>query len=70
MNQCFVYLIIDANRLVILSSRYDSPNYKLLMDNNGGDYISLYNLCKMFCIGYILGTEVGYRPENDIQEFK
>ncbi len=70
MNQCFVYLILDLNRLIILTSRFDNPNYKLLMDNNGGPYNTLYDLCKVFCIGYILGTENGKRPTNDIQDFQ
>jgi hypothetical protein len=70
MNQCFVYYIKSQNRLIILKDRINNSDYYLLMDNNGGSESELYNLCKTFCIGYILGSQNGLAPINNVIEFQ
>ena len=70
MYQFFVYLIKSENRLVILRERVNDPDYYHLLDNNGGNEVMLHNLCKVFCLGYIIGAEYGKKPANSLYEFQ
>jgi hypothetical protein len=66
----YVYLDQNANKLVISGIRITSPGYSLLMNNSGGSYVQVLGLCKIFCIGYIMGAQGGKVPSNDINEFE
>jgi hypothetical protein len=66
----FIYLKLDENRILITEREIKDDNYFYLMDTNGGDKQLLYNLCKMFCLGYIYGSNNGGRNvTNDPIEF-
>lgn len=66
----FVYLIISEKRLVITQNQINSKNYQLLMNTDGFNGVQL---CKMFCIGYLMGNTIGretsYTILNDVKEF-
>jgi len=66
----FVYLKLDENRLVITDNEISDSNYFHLMNNNGGNKQLLFNFCKLFCLGYLYGSNNGGRHViNDQQEF-
>lgn len=69
MYKFFVYLDVKSNRLTILNEAIENNDYLHLMDNNGQDSNSLLSFCKLFCIGYIMGSNKK-TPVNDINEFK
>lgn len=62
----YVYLNITENRLIITSQKIIDKKYSQLMHSTGS--ISL-DICKMFCIGYIMGSKFK-TPINSIEEFK
>ena len=70
--QNFVYLDTKANRLMIVQEPIEKKDYLKLMDNDGDDTSSnqetLLTFCKIFCIGYIIGTG-NKKPINDVKEF-
>lgn len=66
----YVYLIKSENRLVILEGQERDSDYHLFMSNNGNNYESLKNTCKMFCLGYIYGCVTGNVPVNNVKEFE
>jgi hypothetical protein len=74
MNQKFVYLILSQKRLVILSSKMNDRDYRELMNtgNDGGIGMEslLMTTCKMFCIGYIMGSQSSIKPVNLLEEFQ
>lgn len=69
----FVYLDKKANRLIIVQEPVDNKDFIKLMDNNGiysfNNREVLLQCCKMFCIGFIIGTD-NKKPINDLNEFK
>ncbi len=71
----FVYLDTKANRLMIVQEPIDSEYFVELMSNNGtatlGNQQTLLSLCKIFCIGFIMGAyNENKKPINDLNEFK
>ena len=71
MNQKFVYLILSQKRLVIVSSKITDKDYHELMNTGAdGPESLLITTCKMFCIGYIMGTQSGIKPVNLLEEFQ
>jgi len=70
INYYYVYLILSENRLVIMENKFVNDDYHLLMDNNGENKISLYNTCKIFCLGYLYGSRSNGRIIiNDPHEY-
>lgn len=70
MNQKFVYLILSQRRLVILSSKMHDKDYHELMNTADGPESFLITTCKMFCIGFIMGSQSGTNPVNLLEEFQ
>jgi hypothetical protein len=70
MFEYFVYLIISEKRLVILDHQMNDKNYHKLMDNNGGNQQLLYNTCKIFCLGYLYGSQYENQVVNSPYEFQ
>lgn len=70
MNQLFVYQILSEKRLVILDNPINDKNYHLLMDTSGGNYQTSYNNCKLFCLGYLYGSQYGGEIVNSPYEFQ
>lgn len=66
----FVYLILSEKRLVITQNPINSKNYYKLMDTDAFNGVAM---CKMFCIGYLMGNSIGressYTILNDVREF-
>ncbi len=69
MCKFFVYLDLKHNRLVIVNEAIKNSDFLLLMDNNGMDSDTLHSFCKVFCIGYIMGSK-NKTPINNINEFQ
>lgn len=69
MYKLFVYLDLKSNRLMIVNEQIENNNFFQLMKNNGQDLTMLYSCCKLFCIGYIMGSNKE-TPINDINEFQ
>jgi len=66
----YVYLKLDENRLVISENEINDSNYFHLMNNNSGNRQILFNSCKLFCLGYLYGSNNNGRCViNDPQEF-
>jgi len=66
MYQYFVYLIISEKRLIILDHSVNDKNYCNLLYNNGDNQQMLYNICKMFCLGYLYGSQYGQYGQSVI----
>lgn len=62
----YVYLNLLENRLIITSVPMSGKQYFYLMDSTG---IQSLTICKMFCIGYIQGSESKRKIINDPIEF-
>ena len=69
MYKFFVYLDLKSNRLMIVNEAIENNDFLQLMNNNGQDSNTLHSFCKLFCIGYIMGSNKK-TPINDINEFK
>lgn len=69
MSENFVYIDLKNNRLTIVSQAIDSKDFFELMSNKGEDRDLCLAFCKMFCIGYMIGSG-NKSPINDINEFK
>jgi len=68
MYKFIVYLDTKANRLIIVNETIQNDNFVQLMANNGPNEKLVSNFCKVFCIGYIMGSD-NKKPVNDINEF-
>lgn len=68
--QNYVYLDTKANRLVLVQSPLDNKDFIELMKNEGTDQNLSINYCKIFCLGYILGSLRLTPVVNDIKEFE
>ena len=66
MYKGFVYLIISENRLVITEQAIVDTDYHLLMNNNGGNRHYIREICNVFCLAYIYGTQHGKATSKEI----
>lgn len=64
----YVYIDTNINRLLITTTQLYEERFFQLMSCDGVVSIALRN-CKLFCIGYILGSS-NKTPINDIHEFE
>lgn len=65
----YVYLIKSQKRLVITKTKVDSNDYHQFLNTfNPNEKIS-ETICKMFCVGFILGGNWDIELINDINEF-
>jgi hypothetical protein len=69
MYKLFVYLDLKSNRLMIVNEQIENHYFLQLMNNDGQNLSMLYSFCKLFCIGYIMGSSKK-TPINDINEFQ
>ena len=59
-------------RLVILEQKIKNENYSLLMYSNsyhGWDEKISLNICKVFCLGFITGSNNKIKIVNELNEF-
>jgi hypothetical protein len=65
-----VYYIKDQNRLVIINEKVSNSNYLELFSSEGEDEKIVYQFCKYFCGGYIIGSTTKKEPVNNLNEFQ
>lgn len=65
----YVYLIKSQKRLVILKNKVDNNDYHEFMKTSNIDDDESERICKVFCIGFILGGSWYIELVNDINEF-
>lgn len=69
MSTFYVYLILSQNRLVILQSLMQSDDYHMLFSSKGNPMLGENN-CKIYCMGYMVGTHAAKTPINSAEEFE
>lgn len=57
MYKFYVYLILSENRLVILKQQITDKDYHELVKITRNHEECGRDSCKMFCLGYILGSQ-------------
>lgn len=65
----YVYLIKSQKRLVILKNKVDNNDYHEFMKTSNSKESISEIMCKMFCVGFILGGSWNIELVNDINEF-
>ena len=68
MYKFYVYLDSKNNRLIIVDKGIENEDFLQLLDINGQEKETIHTYCKLFCIGYIIGSKEE-TPINDINEF-
>lgn len=66
----YVYLVISHELLIISANEINDANFMLLYDNEKNLYQECYEFCKVFCIGYIMGSVALIKPVNKIKDFE
>lgn len=69
MYNFYVYLIIAENRLVITQAKNKFAGHCELVSFTSRLYESGMQLAQTYCMGYIMGTNIGHVPINNMSEF-
>jgi len=66
-----VYLNLSKNKLIISANNIDYKNFHELFNTSGINDYELIKSCKIFCMGYMQGSNFGERNVNNrISDFK
>jgi len=65
----YVYYIISEKRLIIMQKPVKDTNFYELMNSSGDNAAALLSCSKLFCIGFLKGTNEKLEIINKAEEF-